>query len=328
MKKEIILIAEAGQGKGLGHLYRMKALADLLSHDFQVSLLSNCSVDQLSLLGNSSFKSISSASFSIDFSEAHLVIVDGYTFPDALIHQLANLTIPVIEVSDFEQQLYPFFYWINSSNNTLKKEGMGLQYSLLRSSFLYQAQQPLPVELHKKRLFIAYGGTDEAGLTLQTLKAVLETNYFEQIAVLYPATGTSLDALKNIAAQHSHITIHSQLTETQLLSVLHSSDVCFVSSSTIACECIALRKMVFTACLYDNQKLLHEQLCSNHAAFSLNTEELFTNPNSLMEYIEALNETTISIQRKAQEQLIDGHAQERILVFIHSILHANSTKNN
>lgn len=313
--KSVLIVCEAGAGNGLGHFYRSVALAQMLFENYRVQLLAN----NPDLEGNSILPLVTVDTFENypNYTDFDLIVLDGYHFDDRLIHPLIQLEIPLVEVSDFGHQLYPTSFWINTSINEQTAPGKGLSFSLLRPKILDIARNRTFSQQSTERIFIAFGGTDEQSNTLKTVETLLATRHFQQIGALYPPKGIDSEALNALCKTYPELTIHSNLSVEVLVQTLNDYGVCLVSSSTIACEMIALRRLVFTVCLYENQTLLHEQLTENGAAFELQLSELSQNPSSFLVKLDTLsNPEAQQTLFEQQKTLIDGNAASRMRKFI------------
>lgn len=315
--KSILIVCEAGKGKGLGHFYRSLALAQILSNDFQVSILAN-NPD----LPESEFKINQATDFESfsDYANFDLVILDGYEFSSNLIAILIENNLPFVEISDFSQPLYPTKHWINSSLNDPETTGKSLKYSLLRKELLEVAKTRTFEQKKLDSIFVAFGGTDELSNSLKIVEALHNIHYFSKIGVLYPSNGKDFDSLRKYAASDLDIevTVFSNLSASELIQVTDQYAVALTSSSTIACEMVALRKVVHTCCLYQNQQLLHDQLTTSKAAFNLNLSMILDQPDLAESLVFELMNPEIEQETifNFQKTLIDGFAEERICTFI------------
>src|SRR6218665_2238271 len=194
--KSVLIVCEAGTGLGLGHFYRSLALAQMLSSDFQVMLLSNNSS-----LPETTFNRFIVDSFEDfpDYKSFEIVVLDGYQFNSRLISKFISESIRFIEISDFQEQLYPTPFWINTSMES-DLPGKGLQYGLLRKEILEVAKKRTFEEKKLDSIFVAFGGTDELSNSLKRVEALDDAHYFSRIGVLYPDNGKDAELLKEYAA--------------------------------------------------------------------------------------------------------------------------------
>ncbi len=312
--KSVLIVCEAGPGNGLGHFYRSAALAQIISGNFRVSILSNnpdLPKTTVNLLQTDDFEKFE------HYNIFDLVILDSYGFNSNLISTLIKSEIPFVEISDFKQQLYPTKHWFNSSVNEQNIPGRGLNYSLLRPEFLEAARNKEFKFQSIDSVFIAFGGTDESSNSLRIVEKLLSEKVFARIGVLYPKTGADFEALKRLSESNSGLQLYFNLSAQELIQTAEKYSICLVSSSTIACEMIALRKLVFTTCLYDNQQLLHIQIIHHNAAFEIDPAKLKANSeyfNSLLKNAE--NKEVQERLFEQQKKLIDGNAEDRIHTFI------------
>lgn len=309
--KSVLIVCEAGAGNGLGHFYRSVALAQILADNYQITVLSNganlpdCDVNLISVESFEQFQSL---------PDYELVILDGYEFPLSVVSVLTQNNIPFIEISDFEKPIYPTKYWINSSVNKQNIPGLGLNYSLLRKEILEVAQTKEFKPQNTNSLFIAFGGTDEQSHSLSVVKKLVSTAFFSRIGVLYLKTGKDFSALEKLKSEHPQLEIFSNLSTQELIKTVDDFSVALVTSSTIACEMVALRKIVSTCWLYENQRLLHFQLIENNAAIDTDLQKLISDPQTFIQKISELPDQQALFEH--QKKLIDGNAAERIRTFI------------
>lgn len=309
--KSVLIVCEAEKGSGLGHFYRSIALAQILSSDCQISMLSNNSE-----LPKTDFLFFIESRFEdfTDYQNFDLIVLDGYTFSSELIDLFQD--IPFVEISDFKEQLYPTKFWMNTSMMS-ELQGKGLQYSLLRKEILEAARTKSFEEKKLDTIFIAFGGTDEGSNSLKITRALRDIHYFSKIGVLYPSQGKDFNLLNELANSESdiEIKIFSDLSVNELIEGTENYSVALVSSSTIACEMIALRKVVYTCCLYENQQLLHGQLTESKTAISIQISNIISNTESFVNDLiqPKFDQETLFLSQKT---LIDGFAEERIRKFI------------
>lgn len=310
--KSVLIVCEAGAGKGLGHFYRSAALAQIISGNFSVSILSNnpdLPKTTVDLLQTDNFEKFEA------YKTFDLVVLDGYEFSSNLISTFLKSKIPFVEISDFKQQLYPTKHWFNSSINEQNIPGKGLRYSLLRTEFLEIARNKAFKFQSTDSVFVAFGGTDELSNSLQTVEKLLAEKTFSRIGVLYPKTGNDFETLKQLSVNNSGLQLYFNLSAQELIQTVENYSTCLVSSSTVACEMIALRKLVFTACLYNNQQLLHEQITHNNAAFEIDLANL--NSEYFTTQLKHIENKEIQVKLfEQQKKLIDGNAENRIRTFI------------
>ncbi len=325
MQQHIAIFCEAGEGKGLGHFFRGIALAKVLQKRFFITLFVNrkdishyCSSTDLDWV--KTIENFDDYNFT---EQVNACILDGYTFSDDFITLLKKTGAPLIEISDFSQQLYNTPFWLNSSmESTDYAIGRGLQYSLLRPSILsIAAQRPFePTTITS--VFVAFGGTDELRKTLPTVKQLLASSNFNAITVIYPTHGIDYNELSTLEKTNKTLHIRHSLSEHELIECIDQSNICIVSSSTIACECIALRKIVFTTCLFENQHTLHQQLIAKKAAIELDIDAFIQHPSVFFQHIPYIQNPTIQASLfEHQQQLIDGNSAQRILEFIVHCIH-------
>jgi UDP-2,4-diacetamido-2,4,6-trideoxy-beta-L-altropyranose hydrolase len=332
-KKKVVLRADGSSEIGLGHIYRCIALAEMLENTFNCEFLMSARNQCENIIPNKFSKRIIPLGTDIS-AEAEwirknyntrelVIIIDGYQFDSLYQQQLKAENIKIVYIDDLHAQHMYADVVINHTpgiNSTLySKENytqllLGLDYALLRKSFLNQAVSETVKSNSLKSALIALGGGDEHNITLKALNALLEVQSIEEINIVVGAAykhQTSIE--EKIIKSKKKITLFSNLGEENMVHLMQKSDLAVCTCSTTCLELIAINKPVFSGFTADNQKHLYEYLKTHQIFFDLK-DLLSATVSEIVAVIQrGISSTEVINEMLAkQKQLIDGKSGDRI----------------
>ncbi len=316
MKPKILIRTDGSPQIGLGHLIRCNALAHMLKDDFKITFfcreIPDAIVVELNRGGLDCCKIENEDEFFGQLISNSIVVLDGYHFDsdyqkkvkisgaklvciDDLYNKefVADLIInhaPGITPQDYEAQPYTQF-------------AIGLEYALLRPSFLEQAKKERKVEKNEIVL-VCFGGSDLKNLTYITLKVVLEYSQFKKIIVVTGSAYQDLESLCSLCLSDKRIVHHHAINEYQMLLLLLEAELAIVPASGILLEAIALKCNVISGIYMDNQKFVYTNY--NQANCFIDAFD-FSGPS-----LKTAIEQSFIVKVKGQK-IIDGNSNKRLL---------------
>lgn len=320
MSAKLIFRAEASQTIGRGHLSRCIAIADMLRHEFNVSFafLRNEEDFASRFINNYPY-------FLID-SEDELVTIlqkedffwlDGYHFKEDRKQKIRKRVKKIIETNDIPYHPQNVDIIVNHTPGLTEDQYvdytntalyLGLDYALLRQSFLNIAKKPIH-EPKGEGVFICFGGADTYQLGSKFVNALLMASFKEPI---YWVTNDS--SIVTNAKLNSNVTILSNLSEVEMIHYMSIAKVLLIPSSVLSFEGIAIRKPIFTCYFVDNQKLIHQGLIKDELVLGVGFIETTADVDRVLNpFLNFYN--NIEIHRKHiknQSMLLDGNSGERI----------------
>ncbi len=287
-QKTIYFRTDSSEQLGMGHVYRVLAMAQQLArHKLKIILSPERPLGQnffeqfgfdYQALDDSEFANL------IETDKPDLLVFDYLDSDYQLVHKLKTLS-PETKILSFEDQgfgaqladlvisdLYP------NESIAENKQLSGLQYSILAPSFetLPRISEFQPEVRH---IVVLFGGTDPSGLAEKTLSALEQTKFAGQVIVIRGMGAKPISAdwkldvqiLKNVK---------------NMPRVLAQADLAFSSAGRTITELASLG--VPTICMAQNQKeLKHSHTTEQNGVVMLGLGSEVSEPN-LVKTIESL----------------------------------------
>jgi UDP-2,4-diacetamido-2,4,6-trideoxy-beta-L-altropyranose hydrolase len=306
---------------GLGHVYRMAALAEMLNGQLEYTISLHEDLQ-------SSFEHLQPTQIGAGEPEVEelvssfepaddILVLDGYCFDYEYQLSLKVAGFTLIRVDDFGNQHVLADLFINHSPAAPKLHytseayaslALGSDYALLRPEFLERAQIPaayVPSEF--KSVLLSFGAADPFSLAKLYSEKLLTRMEIERITILGHA---GLD--------HPKVTIKSGLSAPELLEELEGHDLLICTSSNIFMELCCVGKCAAVGYFAENQKGIAQAVESAKAAHYLDDlrEEVDVKLEEMFERSTSLWQGAIEAQRK----FVDGQQLVRILKAFRSLL--------
>ncbi len=295
--KRIVLRADGNNKIGLGHIYRLAALGEMLKNDFEcrfaidqpapfiIEMIQKTGIDLITF--NSGLQSKVPDQISpgeeIPFDLGsylkgdEIVVMDGYLFGKEYQLSSRKAASAVVCIDDYAKDEYFADLVLNhapglniselkvQSYTTIKT---GLDYAMIRPVFF----SPFScVEERTKTVFICLGGADMKGYTLQILKYLLSGGDFSKIHILCsPAFSKELlEQLIQKALENTSVNLHFNLNADELVCLIDSCTYAFVSASTVLLEVWSRGLKCYTGYYTENQKNIYKGFVDSKMAIGL-----------------------------------------------------------
>lgn len=336
-----ILFRVDGNSKiGLGHIYRCIAIADMVSSVFKCEFI----VSEASTVQNiiqekyvchqipGKVAAYEEAEWiKTNFNRNVIIILDGYHFDSQYQKKLKETGVKLVYIDDlFEQHMYADIV-INHSpdikSSVYRKESytklcLGLEYVLLRKSFLNNSAKESKLSPDIKNILITLGGSDTGGLTEKIVNSITKINNITTLNIVFGASNSNTFKSNNFTSgiKDKEINIHSNLSETEMYNLMHSCDSAIAPCSTTCLELISVGKPMFIGYTAQNQMHLYNYLNSKNIFFDLGNLNNLTEPvleKIISEKITLHN--TMKEMISNQKKLIDGKSSSRIIEIIKAI---------
>lgn len=329
MKKKILFRGDGNDKIGLGHLYRLYAMAEMIkgSHKFifvtrEDSLTSflpkEYQVDRIPATKN--YKEEVQELIQKYTPSECLMIVDGYSFDSQYQKRIKQAGFTLVYIDDLaKEHMYadlvinhsPFFEKKDFSSEPYTQFALGLKYSIIRPLFIQACKAKRKIN-QINSAFICFGGADMYNLTEKSIKALLNTGLFRTINVVVGAANHSnLDSFSS-----QEIKIHKNLSESEMIELLFMSNFAIVPSSTILYEVCAVKMPVLSGYFVDNQKSIYEGFLKNKMIMGIgdfrimNTDDIQQKVNTIFKH-ENFKDLV-----ENQYYMMDGEIKERFLKLI------------
>lgn len=296
--RKIYLRADGNSLIGLGHIYRLLALGEILKDDFRICFVTNSleeflldaisqSVDELiqldvdhSYLLPNERKKNDEVPFDITFeiNKNDIVVTDGYWFGKTYQKAIKNCEAKLVCIDDLVDSTYYFSdVVINHAPGLLSNQFasesytkfcLGIDYCILRKVFF----EPIPLNKKKNAIFVGFGGSDYFDFSLKSLESLLSFSNFERIDILVTDyfSQNSMKKLSDFANTHpDKIKLHKNLSAETIKNILDECSHAIVSASTILFECYSRGLQCFTGYYAVNQKSIYDGFVKSEMAVGL-----------------------------------------------------------
>lgn len=270
-------------GKGLGHVMRLSALAQLASKSFScVLVLSSDALEPERLEVEGYFDEVLLIPPDLPMLQEadwlcstipsrSILALDGYCFSIEYQEHFRSHGIPVVYIDDFASGHYcadlvlnhaPGAERLSFSHEAHTQLCLGASYRLVRRDFVPRGAA---VKGGSSSLVICFGGTDPVNLIQKSLSAAERANFSEIHVVL--ASDRRQD--NSYSFLNRRAIVHTALGAKELALLFQQSTAAVLSASTIALEAASVGLPFATGYFVDNQSIIYEGLTSAGAALPL-----------------------------------------------------------
>ncbi|MGE0567936.1 MAG: UDP-2,4-diacetamido-2,4,6-trideoxy-beta-L-altropyranose hydrolase [Bacteroidia bacterium] len=329
--KSVLIITEASENIGMGHVVRCLALAHILKNKFNVEfLLYNWTNAVTELIRENEFTCFILNKESSDEDkhiESHdIVVLDGYNFTPMLSDKIKSKQKYLIQIDDLHNQHYVADCIINVSDSVTKNDFitapytklfLGSKYVMLRKIFNEFGMKPARNILSITSVFISMGGSDLNNNSLKALEACLlipEINTIHIVIGITNSHESELHAFIEKNKQKKKIVLYKNLNSESFCNLLFSSQLAICPASGTCMEACAVGIGLISGYTADNQLGILNGLIKNDCAFNLGDINKISTPEirNKMEFC-IQNPEQINKQIVNQKKLIDGQSPQRLL---------------
>ncbi|MFN0031726.1 MAG: UDP-2,4-diacetamido-2,4,6-trideoxy-beta-L-altropyranose hydrolase [Flavobacteriales bacterium] len=332
--KQIVIRCDGGTQIGMGHVVRCMALADMLSPQFEVSLVMQQTDDTIvhwlqragyvvQFIARTDDFISDSANLLALLHEPTIIVLDGYHFDTAYQQAIKNEHHQLVAIDDLHAWHQVADVVINHadgvSESSYSKEFytkllLGLRYVLLRQEFLHLTishQHRNTIE----KFFISMGASDVHNNTMRFANALLALDNVKQIHLMVSNVNPKLPEIKSLAEQHTKLVhLHADIDAAQLVRLLAQVDLVICPASSISLEACAVGVGLAVGHTADNQQgnlngLIKAGVATNFGNMNeLSEEDFITQIKSICHHPAMLN-----AQIERQRTLLDGKSGERLV---------------
>ena len=335
MKKKILFRADGNASMGLGHLYRLFALVEVLKEHYEYLFLTkeNSAVTAIP-------KSYNLALLPEDLDiqkeaswiaqryppSQHLLIADGYHFNSVYQQEVKKVGYSLVYIDDLAKEHMFADIVVNHSpgltdtayhSEAYTQYALGVSFAILRPAFLKAASEPA---ISKKidTAFVCFGGADSLDLSLKAAKALNSIPQIQKIHLVLGAAYKNSNIYKFVKGK-DHISIHKGLDEKQLIALMRSSGLAIAPSSTIVYELCTVKLPVLSGYYVENQKGIYAALAKQKAIFEAGDLGKLSIEDMEQQIRDIISHQNIEKYLEAQQRLFDGRSGKRLLGLINSL---------
>ena len=234
-KKQILFRADGNSKTGLGHLYRIFALIEMLKVHYDCTLITRADSELVIIPKTYNYKVMPSKIdvsnegkwLSEHFKTTEVIIADGYDFDSIYHQQLKKHGFKLIYIDDLTTTKMYADVVVNHSlvvkpeNFTAEpytKFALGPKYAMLRPKFIEISKERKEISTIEN-VFVSFGGADFFDLTSKSVKALIDIDSIKEIHVLIGAAYKHKEIF-TLENGNNQIIIHKNLPETEVLEVM------------------------------------------------------------------------------------------------------------
>lgn len=331
--KKIIFRADGNSNIGLGHLYRLFSLVEIIKETFEfVFLTHETSTDSIipktyskaiipKEVGTEQEPEWLAANFS---TKEYIVIADGYQFTSSYQKETKQKGYTLIYIDDLAKEyMYadvvinhsPYIQEKHYNKENYTKLALGTQYALLRPLFLKEAKQNRIIKTIDSA-FVCFGGADPFNLSLKAVEALLKIEMFENIHVVLGSAYKYLEIFDLEEKQPDKIKIYRNLPEEELIKTMQKCNFAIAPASTILYELSCVKMLILSGFYVDNQELIYRGFLNNKAIYkggNMKDYEVLDFANNIESIIKGHK---YNHQIEAQKSLFDDRIASRHLNLI------------
>ena len=325
-KQKIIFRADGDSQNGLGHMFRLFAMVDMLEQEFACTFVTRAT-STVSALPSSINYSCMPSEVSLD-NEVHwlaknfpssdyLLVVDGYQFRLDYQAALKKQGYKVVYVDDLCEWHMVADVVINHAPSAFKmvysKEAythlaLGTKYSLLRPAFLKLAQQTT-TPAQAGRVFVAFGGADPLKLSQKVVDIIYQMPEVKQIDLVQGAASNLANGFEHYA---NKVKLHAALNEVQLAELMQACSMAIVPTSTVLFEMCCVKRRIVTGYYAANQHAAYLEFVEKKAVIGIGDFRELNEEQLRLALLGCLNANTTTMLAQ-QSKLFDGNQKERII---------------
>jgi len=311
VKKRICFRADGDPKIGLGHLFRLAALAEKLKSDFHCVLFTCSDPDLIKKTIGDFFQEIhflTSASLHLEAKELgsklsrnDILVLDGYPFDTEYQRILKKAGVFLVTMDDYHPYPVMADLVINIADGERLRNAyqspfytrflFGFKQSLLRKPFVEAAKTGNQVS--GKSVFVCLGGADPENRISILMRDVLQHYPEDPIHVVLGSAFVHYEQFFEDYGMMGNVKIHHSLKADEMVHLMRRAKIGFCSSSTIAYEFLCCNDQLVIIRTAANQLNLFDYLHESKVAVP------FT------DWLKGKNETNRSVLESWRKEMVD-----------------------
>lgn len=327
---KIYLRADGSSSMGLGHVYRLLAVAEMLSEQYTCmfivktdhpALINTIGLycDEVYVLGNDTHEPASLAEL-----PQGIFVLDGYAFNASYQKTLREAGHKVVRIDDLATDAQVADVVLNHAGHfpaSLYRSALytrlclGPAYALIRNAFRQAIQQERTIASLEK-VFICLGGADPNNLSRKVLEYCIQKGY-AQIHLVLGGAYMHRDTLETLLASsgtESEVVLQQNLSAGELIDFMQRCDLAILSSSSISYEAAMVGIGMITLAYVDNQAYFHRFFKEEALSIALNLLE-GDSLESLPVILDQVTPTSIQEQIQRQRRVFSDSGEAILRLF-------------
>ena len=268
--KKLILRADGTSTSGLGHLFRLIALATMFEDEYEIIFLTK-KKSIAEVIPKELNKRIIPNDISLNNepewiaknykSNEFIIIADGYQFNTNYQRQIKEFEFRLVYIDDLATEKMYADIVVNHSIgltinnfNSVKETtfALGPSYAVLRPTFINAAMKTRKIKSIDE-VFICFGGSDLYDLSNTALEGLIELDRIKKIHIVLGAGYTHKEIHTTIKKRKNSVFIYNSISEKEISILMNRCQLAIVPSSTICYEVCSIKMIVLGGYYVDNQ---------------------------------------------------------------------------
>ncbi|WP_348724153.1 UDP-2,4-diacetamido-2,4,6-trideoxy-beta-L-altropyranose hydrolase [Tenacibaculum sp. 190524A05c] len=333
--KKILFRADGNSSVGLGHLYRLFSLVEMLKTEYDFYFLTK-EDSELSVIPSSYPLELIPKNISYEMEpdwirnrydvETFIIIADGYQFGSEYQKNIKQEGFKLVYIDDLAGWEMFADAVINHSPGVTENDytgqnytsyALGTKFALLRPKFLDLAKVNRNIEKIDS-VFICFGGADPDNLTLKSVKGVLDIHQIKKINIVLGGAYKSKE-IYSIQKLDKRINIFQNLSEDDMVKVMLDSHLAIVPSSTILFEVCSVKMPVLSGYFVDNQRGIYSALKEKNIIISGDNFSFYSKNDFKLNVQKIIDLNKYSQYTNNQKKHFDGKSKLRLIGLINRL---------
>lgn len=330
----VIFRTDGSEQIGLGHLYRCRALAEMLSPDFSCYLAFRhlpagirteltqpyrATLDLSAVRPAEEVDSVLTWCRALENTPAGhptVVVLDGYHFDTAYQAAWKKTRVPLVCIDDIHAYHFVADVVINHAGGVTPDDYsaepdtqfcLGPRYALLQGPFRSPTDPRLSGD--EKRTFICLGGADPPNATLTVLQKCVSVFPDSSYDVVLGGAYLHQAAFDHyLAGSRADVSVHRNLKAVEMARLMRACGSGITSPSTVSFEYLSVGGLLYLYPIADNQASIYAYYLREGVAFS------FTDS------FPVLDQKRVARSIDRQNRLFDGQSAARYLHLFQSLI--------
>ncbi|PKB42618.1 UDP-2,4-diacetamido-2,4,6-trideoxy-beta-L-altropyranose hydrolase [Cellulophaga sp. RHA19] len=333
MTKKIIFRADGSSTTGLGHLYRLFSLVEIVKDTFEFVFLTH-ETSTVSVIPTNYNKEVIPENIktedepewlAVNYSpQEYIIIADGYQFISSYQREMKQKGYSLMYIDDLSKEhMYadvvinhsPYIHDIDYKKEAYTKLALGTKYALLRPLFLKEAKKNRVINVIDS-VFVCFGGADPFNLSLKAVESLLKISNFKNIHVVLGAAYKHKEIFYLEEKHSGKIKTYRNLSEEDLIKTMQLCNFAIVPASTILYELSCVKMPILSGFYVDNQELIYKGFASNEAIYKGENMKNKQVCDFISNIDAIIKDQKFNIQIEAQKVLFDNKIASRHLHLI------------
>ncbi|MFP2997919.1 UDP-2,4-diacetamido-2,4,6-trideoxy-beta-L-altropyranose hydrolase [Spongiivirga sp. MCCC 1A20706] len=338
MKKKILFRADGNSSIGLGHLYRLFAIVEMVKETYEFAYVirssstSNIVPDEYTTtiipdeIDNEEEPEWLAKKYT---PEEHIIIADGYQFVSNYQKKIKALGFSLIYIDDLaKEHMYadivinhsPALKSLDFTSESYTKFALGTEHSILRPLFIEKAKEQKE-KTSINTIFICFGGSDFFNLTYKSVEGITKISDVKEIHVVLGGAYNYNDIHDLIKDQKDRVFLYRNLDEKEMLNVMDKCDLAIVPTSTICYEVCCVKMLILGGYYVDNQVNIYNGFLKSDIIYPGGDFKKYSSVDFKVKVEDTMKKLPTDFEKKLthQHQLFDGNQKKRFLKLLNEL---------